>query len=88
MSDEQNEIYELVDVVQNPVEEGMYIPNMIQAQAMLQAVQIIERYEVLHAQWGAIPWDAIKECATIAEDDPDYRSDAKAVQKWIREVQK
>ena len=42
----------------------------------------------LQAKWDAIPWDAINECATIAEDDPDYRSDAKAVQKWIREAQK
>jgi len=43
------------------------------------------RYKAL---WESIPWEAIAECAAIADDDPDYRRDAKAVQRWIQEAQK
>lgn len=49
---------------------------------------LVTENEWFKAQLAAIPWDAIAECAVIADDDPDYRRDAKAVQRWIQEAQK
>ena len=48
----------------------------------------MEKLQDVQAKWNAIPWDAIAKCAVIADDDPDYRIDAKAVRKWIQEAQK
>lgn len=33
----------------------------------------------LQAKLDAVPWKQVLECATLAEDDPDYRDDGAAV---------
>lgn len=39
--------------------------------------------DALEAKWASVPWDDIRECVTIAQDDPDYRRNAQAVERWI-----